>query len=122
MAHHEIQPLTDLATSAVSLQYKLCTLEQQRRFRGVFLGRELVQTTIQILGDTQIHSHDFMVPNQYQASTRLKSLWLALADGDDGRSIIGEVKSGCGTAFGHVFLSAGRDCAESLVSGNPSLE
>ncbi|MGX1161315.1 hypothetical protein FBY31_0311 [Arthrobacter sp. SLBN-100] len=66
MAHYEIQSFADLATSTVSLQYKLCTLEQQRRFRGVFLGRELVQTTIQILGDTQIHSHDLMVPSQYQ--------------------------------------------------------
>jgi hypothetical protein len=45
-------------------------LEQQRRLRGVLLGRELVQTTIQILGDTQIHSHNFMVPNQYQRSIR----------------------------------------------------
>jgi hypothetical protein len=69
MAHDEIQSRTDLATAAVSLQYKLCALEQQRRLRGVFLGRELVQTTIQILGDTQIHSHNFMVPNQYQRST-----------------------------------------------------
>ena len=40
-------------------------LEQQRRFRGVFLGRELVQTTIQFRGDAQIHSHD----PWYQIST-----------------------------------------------------
>jgi hypothetical protein len=69
MAQHEIQALADLTTSTVSLQDKLCTLEQQRRFRRVFLGRELVQTTIQILRDTQIHSHDFMVPKQYQISS-----------------------------------------------------
>jgi hypothetical protein len=84
MAHHEIQSLADLTTSTVSLQDKLCPLEQQRRFRRVFLSRELVQTTIQILRDTQIHSHDCVVPNQYQATIRLESPWLAPVDGDDG--------------------------------------
>lgn len=70
MAQHESKPLADLAASAVALQYKLCTLEQQRRFGGVFLGRELVQTTIQVLGEAHILSHDPKVPKQFQAPMR----------------------------------------------------
>lgn len=58
MAHHEIQSLADLTTSPVALQHKLRPLKQQRRLRGVLLCGELVQTTIQIHGDTQIHSHE----------------------------------------------------------------
>jgi hypothetical protein len=85
MAHHEIHSLADLTTSTVTLQYKLCTLEQQRRFQGVFPGRELLQTTIQNLRDTQIHSHDCMVPKQYQTSMRPggEAQWLAMVGGDD---------------------------------------
>jgi hypothetical protein len=63
MAHHEIQTLADLAAAPVTLEHKLGTLKQQRGFGGVFL----VQATIEIFGDTQIHSHRPVVPNQYHA-------------------------------------------------------
>jgi hypothetical protein len=39
MAHHEIQALADVTPAPVTLQDQLCTLEQQCRLRGVFLGR-----------------------------------------------------------------------------------
>lgn len=68
MAHDEIQPLADVTAAPMTLQHKLGTLEQQRRLRGVFLGCKLVQTPVQIYGDTQIHRHSIMVPNQYQAA------------------------------------------------------
>ena len=66
MAHHKIQTLADITGPPVTLQDQLCTLEQQRRLRGMFLGSKLVQTTIKVFGDAQIHSHPPMVPNQYQ--------------------------------------------------------
>lgn len=66
MAHNEIQPLTDVPTAPVALQHKLCTLKQQSRLRGMFLGSQQVQSPVQLFGYTQIHSHTFMVPNQYR--------------------------------------------------------
>ena len=90
MAHDEIQPLADVTAASVTLQHKLCTLEQQGGLGGVFLRSELVQTTIQLFRNTQIHSHRPMVPNQYQA---LKGLTTAghpsCVPAGDGRSIIG---------------------------------
>ena len=66
MAHHEIQALANVTAAPVTLEYKLSTLEQQRRLRGMFLGSKLIQTTIQVFGDTQVHGHPPMVPKQYQ--------------------------------------------------------
>jgi hypothetical protein len=66
MTHHEIQTLANLTVPPVTLQHQLCTLEQQRRLRSMFLRSQSVQTPIQVFGDTQIHSHSPMVPNQYQ--------------------------------------------------------
>lgn len=43
MAHHKIQVLADVTAAPMTLEHKLCTLEQQRRLRGVFLGRKLGQ-------------------------------------------------------------------------------
>ena len=74
MAHDEIQARADLTAAPVTLQHKLGTLEQQRRLRSVFLGRELLQPPVQIFGYTQIHRHSFMVPNQYQTRAIGKSL------------------------------------------------
>lgn len=68
MAHDEFQTLANLTAAPMTLQHKLCTLEQQRGLRCVLLSRELVQTPIQVFGNTQIHSHALMVPNQYQDS------------------------------------------------------
>ena len=65
MAHNEIQPLADVPTAPVALQHKLCTLKQQRRLGGMFLGSQQVQSPVQVFGDTQIHSHTAMVPNKY---------------------------------------------------------
>ena len=52
MAHHEIQALADVTAAPVTLEHKLGTLEQQRRLRGVFLRRKLVQPAVQIFGHT----------------------------------------------------------------------
>jgi hypothetical protein len=65
MAYDKIKALANVTAAQMTLEHKLRTLEQQRRLRRVFLCRKLVQTPIQILGDTQIHSHSTMVPNQY---------------------------------------------------------
>lgn len=66
MAHNEIQPLAGVPTAPVALQHKLGTLKQQRRLRGMFLGSQQVQSPVQLFGNTQIHSHTFMVQNQYR--------------------------------------------------------
>ncbi len=66
MAYDKIKALANVTAAPMTLEHKLGTLEQQRRLRRVFLGRKLVQTPIQIFGDTQIHCHSTMVPNQYQ--------------------------------------------------------
>ena len=65
MAHDEIQTLADVTTAPVTLQHKLCTLKQQRGLGGMFLGSQLIQAPVQVLRNTQIHSHALMVPNQY---------------------------------------------------------
>lgn len=66
MANQEIQTLANITGPQVTLEHKLCTLEQQRRLRGMFLGSQLVQTPIQVFRYTQIHGHPPMEPNQYQ--------------------------------------------------------
>jgi hypothetical protein len=66
MAHHEIQTLADIPGPPVPLQDQPFALEQQRRLRGMFLGCQLVQTPIHVVGDTQIYSHPLMAPIQYQ--------------------------------------------------------
>ncbi|SDP63910.1 hypothetical protein SAMN04487914_12252 [Arthrobacter sp. ok909] len=42
MAHDEIQALADVTAAPVTLQHKLCTLEQQRRLGCMLLGSELI--------------------------------------------------------------------------------
>lgn len=74
MAHNEVQTLSDVTAAPVTLQHKLCTLEQQRRLGGVFLGSELVQAPVQVFGNAQIHSHNLMVPNQYHLIVAIKSM------------------------------------------------
>lgn len=43
MAYDKIKALTDLTAAPVTLVRQLGTPQQQRRLRGVFLGRKLVQ-------------------------------------------------------------------------------
>lgn len=66
MAHHEIQTLTDLAVAAVPLEDQLSPLEQQRGLGRVLLGGKLIETAVEVFGNTQIHGHT----PWYQTSTK----------------------------------------------------
>ncbi|MNI92420.1 hypothetical protein D3C73_1502140 [compost metagenome] len=64
MAHNEIKARTNLTPARVALQDKLGTLQEQRRLGGMFLGRELLEPTIEVFRDTEIHCHAILVPKR----------------------------------------------------------
>lgn len=68
MTHNKIEALTDFTPSRVALQNQLGALQQKRGLGRMFLGSQLLQPPIEVLRDTEIHSHTFMVPKRYLAS------------------------------------------------------
>ena len=65
MTHNKIKTCADFTSARVSLQNQLCALQQKRGLRCMFLGSQLLQPPIEVFRDTEIHSHDFMVPKRY---------------------------------------------------------
>lgn len=66
MAQDEIEALADLASAGMPLQNQLGPLQQERGFGRVFLGGQLLQSSIEVFRYPQIHSHTPMVPKRYQ--------------------------------------------------------
>ena len=65
MTHDKIKTCADFTSARVALQNQLCALQQKRGLRCMFLGSQLLQPPIEVFRDTEIHSHDFMVPKRY---------------------------------------------------------
>lgn len=71
MTHNKIKARTDFTPARVALQNQLCALQQKRRLGRMFLCSQLLQTSVKVFRDTEIHSHAFMVPKRYPPLTRL---------------------------------------------------
>lgn len=71
MTHNKIKTCADFTSARVALQNQLCALQQKRGLGRMFLGSQPVQTPIKIFGNTQIHSHQPMVPKQYHQGSCL---------------------------------------------------
>ena len=65
MTHHEIKAFTDFASTRMTLQNQLCPLQQECGLGRVFLCGQLLQPSIEVFWDAQIHSHGSMVPKRY---------------------------------------------------------
>jgi hypothetical protein len=68
MAHDEIKARSNLSPAHVALQDNLGTLQEQPRLGGMFLGCELLQPTIEVFRDAEIHGHAPMVQKRYKES------------------------------------------------------
>jgi hypothetical protein len=51
----------------------------------VFLGSQLLQTPIEVFRDTEIHSHDFMVPTRYLPLTGVHASLIGPNSDEQGR-------------------------------------
>ena len=87
MAHNKIKTCADFTPARVALQNQLCALQQKRGLGRVFLGSQLLQTPIEVFRDTEIHSHDFMVPNRYPPFIGVHASLIGPDSAEQGRGV-----------------------------------